>query len=59
MIQLDLSAPSTSGLFGGHPQEPSAPSSPLDCSINKAPPVKRKKISYAIEDLLKKEEDDS
>ena len=61
MLQLDLSSiPSTSTSYD--------PALPLDCSKRAAeaesgvsaavppPPVKRKKISYAIEDLLKKDD---
>lgn len=58
MLQLDLSIPSTSSTSSSY--DPA----PLDCSkraaeadSNVAPAVpKRKKISYAIEDLLKKDD---
>ncbi len=62
MLQLDLSIPSTSATSSSY--DPA----PLDCSKRAAeaesgvsaavppPPVKRKKISYAIEDLLKKDD---
>lgn len=57
MLQLDLSIPSTSSSSSYDP-------APLDCSKRAAeaesdviPAVpKRKKISYAIEDLLKKDD---
>ena len=60
ILQLDLSVPSTSATSSNYD-----PATPLDCStkrtgyesgpaVNPPPPaiIKRKKISYAIEDLL-------
>jgi hypothetical protein len=64
ILQLDLSVPSTSATTSNYD-----PAMPLDCSskrtesesgpaVNPPPPaiIKRKKISYAIEDLLKKDD---
>lgn len=66
MLQLDLPVPSTSSSANSHQSSSGYDSAPLDCSKRAteaestaavpSTPIKRKKISYAIEDLLKKDD---